>query len=70
MNCEIAAALQFMRVPVWTRMPNGAIELSDLRYSEGGNGFASIVSQGRPAVCPRNVPGWDAPRSDVLRIRG
>lgn len=64
-NCEIAAALQFVRVPAWRQRRDGAIEFFDLRYGEGGS-FASIVTPLRPARCPALLPGWKPPRSDLL----
>lgn len=65
-NCEVAAALRFIRVPIWRRTGQGDIELSDLRYGEGEGSFASLVVRaGSP--CPRPVPGWEWPRSDLLR---
>ena len=67
-NCEIAAALQFIRVPAWRRVEPAGIELSDLRYGEGGGSFATIVAAERPAACPRHVPGWTPPRSDLLGV--
>lgn len=65
-NCEVAAALRFIRVPIWRRMGDGGVELSDLRYGEGGESFASIVAR-TGALCPGPVPGWEWPRNDVLR---
>jgi inner membrane protein len=67
-NCEIAAALEFIRVPVWTRLGDGTIEMSDLRFGEGGGSFASIVASERPSLCPRHVPGWVPPRRDVIGV--
>ncbi|MGQ0649656.1 MAG: metal-dependent hydrolase [Gemmatimonadaceae bacterium] len=69
-NCEVAAALRFMRIPVWRRMSNGDVELSDLRYGEGRGSFASILTPPRPARCPRHVPPWLPPRSDLLHSTG
>jgi len=64
-HCEVAAALRFMRVPVWRRAANGDVTLSDLRYGEGGGSFASIVTRAG-APCPHPVPDWEWPRSDIL----
>ena len=63
-NCEVAAALRFIRVPVWRREPDGTIALTDLRYA--GAGFTDVTTPARPAACPDGVPGWEPPRSDVL----
>ena len=64
-NCEAAAALRFIRVPHWQRRENGDVMISDLRFGEGGQSFASINA--RPAAgCPHPVPNWEWPRSDIL----
>ncbi|MHB1222687.1 MAG: metal-dependent hydrolase [Gemmatimonadaceae bacterium] len=63
-NCEVAAALRFVRVPVWRRIADGGVRLSDLRFGDGG--FASITTASRPVRCPGPVPDWTPPRSDVL----
>jgi len=64
-RCEVAAALQFIRVPVWERATNGVVTMYDLRFGSGAGSFTSVVS--RPgAACPRWVPGWREPRRDVL----
>lgn len=62
-NCEVSAALRFMRVPIWRRLENDDVLLFDMRYGEGG--FASIVARAG-APCPGPVPPWEWPRSDVL----
>lgn len=63
-NCDIRAAMKFVRVPALRDAPNGAIEFSDLRYGEGG--FASIITTFTPDKCPRFVPGWTPARLDLL----
>jgi inner membrane protein len=65
-NCEIAAALRFVRVPIWSRPSPTTIRFADLRYSRGGGGFAEIVVPERPTTCPRHVPNWTPPRADLL----
>ena len=65
-NCEVAVALQFIRVPIWRRLDSGRIELSDLRFGAGVGGFARIVAEPAPARCPRYVPGWTWSRRDLL----
>lgn len=64
-NCEIAAALQFIRVPMWAAR-GGSTEFWDARFGNGARGFASIVTPARPATCPAHVPGWAPPRRDLL----
>ncbi|MEP6766675.1 MAG: metal-dependent hydrolase [Gemmatimonadaceae bacterium] len=63
-NCEISAAMNFVRVPAWRAMQGGATQFSDLRYGEGG--FASITTLARPERCPRFVPHWIPPRLDLF----
>jgi inner membrane protein len=67
-NCEVAAALRFIRVPVWRRAPDGTVLLGDLRYGGTAGGFAAIASAARPAACPNPalVPPWTPPRRDAL----
>ncbi len=65
-HCEVAAALEFMRAPVWEVSNNGDVSLSDLRYGCGGYGFADVEFAATPDQCPRYVPGWIPPRQDVI----
>jgi hypothetical protein len=65
-NCDVAAGLRFMRVPIWRRLPDGRVELYDQRFSDDGGGFASIVAAASPSSCPRFIPPWEWPRSDIL----
>ena len=67
-NCEVSAALRFIRVPAWRRLNGGDVELYDLRYGEGS--FASIVAAAEPARCPAPLPPWQWPRHDVLGMAG
>lgn len=67
-HCEFAAALQFMRVPVWRGTATGEIEMSDLRYGLFDNGFASVRFGEEPGECPGFVPGWGMPRGDVVGL--
>lgn len=64
-HCEVAAALRFMRAPVWRRGANGDVLVFDLRYGEGAGSFASIVTRA-DAPCPHPVPDWEWPRRDIL----
>lgn len=65
-HCEVAAALEFMRAPIWEQDAGGRIRLSDLRYGSGGGSFADVEFEATPAKCPDFVPGWIPPRQDVL----
>ena len=69
-NCVVAAALRFIRVPIWTRDAE-SIRVSDLRFgASGAGGFAAVTTRLRPAVCPTHVPPWVPPRADVLSNDG
>lgn len=65
-HCEVAAALEFMRAPVWDVEVDGTVRLSDLRYGFDGNGFADVTFAASPDTCPGYVPGWIPPRADVI----
>lgn len=66
-NCAVAAALRFIRVPVWEARADRTIALSDLRYGNGGDGFADVVLPDAESACPRFVPSWVPPRVELLR---
>lgn len=66
-NCVVAAALRFMRVPVWSRAGDSTVTISDLRFSSGGGGFADFAAPRVPTACPTWVPPWDPPRGELLR---
>lgn len=66
-RCEAAAAMEFIRVPLWSELKNGDIEISDARFGTGARAFASVTASARPAQCPRFLPGWTPPREDLLR---
>lgn len=64
-NCTAAAALRFIRVPVWERNADGTTTLSDLRFGGGRGGFTAVrLIPG--ARCPDHVPDWEFPRRDLL----
>ena len=64
-NCEVAAALRFMRMP-WLATVEDGLVLGDLRYDrEKELGFAEIVVTDKPN-CPSLVPDWVEPRYDLL----
>ena len=66
-RCEAAAAMEFIRVPVWSELTNGDVNLGDARFGAGARGFASVTASAHPAQCPRFLPGWTPPREDLLR---
>jgi inner membrane protein len=61
--CEVAAALRYMRIPIWRRLANGRVLVSDARYGEGS--FASLVAT-PDARCRWYVPSWQPPRGALL----
>lgn len=71
-RCEVAAALRFMRTPVWEGASDGALRLVDARYGMGG-GFNTVrlpPPTGGCGVAGRWVPPWREPRRDLLRGAG
>jgi hypothetical protein len=65
-DCEAAAAMRFIRVP-WLATVGQATVLGDLRYDrEKALGFAELELRDQPAACPRQVPDWRPPRTDLL----
>jgi len=69
-RCEVAAALHFYRVPVWNSEPDGAVNMSDLRFGVGTGGFSDLsIRAGACSLPPRAwIPQWEAPRGDVSRV--
>jgi inner membrane protein len=66
-NCEARAFAGFARA-LWFRRNEGGWLVGDLRYDrEEGLGFAEMQVNAAPQRCPRFVPPWTAPRSDLLR---
>jgi len=62
-RCEVAGFLRFARAPWWSSVA-GTVLLGDLRYDrEPQAGFAEIELQD---TCPRHMPPWQPPRSDLL----
>ena len=65
-HCEVSAFLRFARVPWFLREGKHWI-VGDLRYDrEPDLAFAELELDLTPAKCPRFVPPWTPPRSDVL----
>jgi hypothetical protein len=68
----VAAALRFMRTPVWQQGPDGALLLVDARYGMGG-GFNTLrlpPPTGGCGLAGRWVPPWREPRRDLLQGTG
>ncbi len=67
-RCEFAAAMRFMRTPVWSLDAGGTAVVADARFGIGGGGFAGLsVAPG--TGCPLSgkwIPPWVPPRADVL----
>ncbi len=67
-HCEFAAAMRFMRTPVWSLDATGTALVADARFGIGAGGFAGLAVA--PGVgCPLTgkwIPPWVAPRADVL----
>lgn len=63
-NCYFEAWLRFARAPALD-----AGEASDMRFGwRSGDNFTAIrLSDFAGRECPVNVPGWDFPRSDLLK---
>lgn len=68
-SCEVAAYLRFARLPFWVELPGTGLVVGDVRFDrEPGLGFAELVAARAPRECPRFVPPWEPPRSDVLSL--
>ncbi len=70
-RCEVAALLQFARVPYVTDpLPDGSRVAGDLRYDRNPElDFADVLVAPKPlpaADCPPNLPPWIPPRTDLL----
>ncbi|HEY4158004.1 MAG TPA: metal-dependent hydrolase [Polyangiaceae bacterium] len=65
-DCRVAAFLGFARAPYWTPAGDGPQIVGDVRYDrEAAIEFAEFALTPNPQ-CPRHVPPWIPPRSDVL----
>jgi inner membrane protein len=65
-SCEVAAFLRFARAP-WVTESDERRVIGDLRFDrEPELGFAEL-DLARRAPCPRYVPPWIPPRSDLLQ---
>jgi hypothetical protein len=67
-RCEFAAAMRFMRTPVWSLDAEGTALVADARFGIGGGGFAGLsVPPGTACtLAGKWIPSWVPPRADVL----
>ena len=67
-RCEFAAAMRFMRTPVWSLDAGGTAIVADARFGVDGGGFAGLlVAPGTAcALTGKWIPPWVPPRADVL----
>jgi len=66
-RCDVAAFLRYARVPFWLERPAGELLIGDLRYDRAPEAeFAEVELPGKIAACPKWLPPWTPPRSDVL----
>ena len=67
-RCEMHAALRFMRAPVWQRVSDRELLLSDARFGVGGGGFSELLVpvRGECGMEGRWIPNWRPPRLDVM----
>lgn len=70
-RCEFAAALRFLRVPVWTTAADGVVHLSDVRFGIGDSGFSDITVGNAPCSLSANawLPPWTPPRVGSLMLQ-
>ncbi|MEI9949267.1 MAG: metal-dependent hydrolase [Pseudomonadota bacterium] len=71
-RCEARAFSRFARVPYVTEPTDtGARVLGDLRYDRSpGLNFSDLALSEREGGCPKYVPSWLPPRSDLLSESG
>lgn len=66
-HCQVHAWLRFARVPFWRRQEAALWFLGDLRFDrDEGKDFDEWVVREPPEDCPKWVPDWEWPRSDIL----
>ena len=68
-RCDVAAAMRFLRVPFYVR-EEGRLVIGDARFDrDEAIDFSDVVlppDDGAPVACPRFVPPWRPPRSDLI----
>ena len=66
-SCPALAALRFIRVPIWSVVDESVVAIGDVRYGGASdNSFTSVHVPRRSDVCPKHVPPWTPPRTDLL----
>ncbi len=68
-NCMANAFFRFARAPYYEPLISTLL-LKDMRFQSRGPSFAQIEAQLEypEGSCPRFLPSWDPPRSDLLEI--
>ncbi len=68
-SCPAAAAMRFIRVPIWRVIVDSSVVLGDVRFGGGsGSSFSDVKVPQRSATCPLAVPPWTPPRADLLGL--
>ncbi len=66
-DCDARAYLRWSRLPFWLRTPQGELLLGDLRYDrDRGLDFSETLGTSPPKACPKRVPPWTPPRSELI----
>jgi inner membrane protein len=68
-SCRAAAALRFLRVPIWRRADDSTVVLGDARFGDGsGNSFSDERVRRHSPDCGIAVPPWIPPRGELLEM--
>jgi hypothetical protein len=70
-DCRFRALMGFVRVPYLTESAESGLIAGDLRFDRSPELDFSDMQLGRPSntECPRFIPPWTPPRSDILAAR-
>lgn len=66
--CELPAFLRFSRVPAWKVERDGSVIAGDLRFDRSERLEFAELRMNRSNSCPKAVPGWIAPRLNLLTL--
>jgi inner membrane protein len=73
-RCEVAAALRFMRTPVWmieASTGGDRLALTDARYgTSGGFNALSFPAAGGCTLAGKWIPPWIPPRAELIGLTG